>query len=164
MPEVKTHLDNLLNRLRHPKLNGRPVLQPAKAIASPRETVEVQPFIVVCPSDIITLVNSLFPEQRPATTQPEKSSPRGGLVSTTSSISSIPFRTTSVSTPGDGSSVLSMSASSITSDGTSREPLLEPSENHNYDECDGESQNVERSAIAPVSPTEDYGRRLRMAC
>ena len=78
MPEVKTHLDSLLNRLRHPKFNVRPVLQPAKAIASPRETVEVQPFIVVCPSDIITLVNSLFPEQRPAATQPEKPSSRGG--------------------------------------------------------------------------------------
>lgn len=163
MPEVKTRLESLLNRLRHPKLNGRPVLQPAKAIASPRETVEVQPFLVVCPSDIITLVNSLFPEQRPASAQADKPSLRGGLLSSASSISSMPFRTGSVSTPGDGSSVLSMSASSITSDSISREPLLESPEKSN-DECDGKRETEERSAIAPISPTEDYGRRLRMAC
>jgi len=163
MPEVRTHLDNLLNRLRHPRLANRPVLQPAKAVASPRETVEVQPFLVVCPSDIITLVNSLFPEPRPASQQAEKPSARAGLGSTTSSISSLPFRTASVSTPGDGSSVLSMSASSVTSDSTSREPLLESSEKLN-DENERTSATPDRSDIAPISSTEDYGRRLRMAC
>ena len=160
-PAVRTHLDSLLNRLRHPRLSSRPVLQPAKAVASPRETVEVQPFLVVCPSDIVTLVNSLFPEPRSSSQQAEKPAVRAGLCSTTSSISSLPFRTASVSTPGDGSSVLSMSASSVTSDSTSREPLLDSPEKSN-----GEPVNAtpDRSDIAPISSTEDYGRRLRMAC
>lgn len=162
MPELKTHLDNLTNRLRHPRLSTRPVLQPAKAITSPRETVEVQPFLVVCPSDIVTLVNSLFPEPRPASQPADKGSLRGGVGSTTSSIYSIPFRTASVSTPGDGSSVLSMSASSVTSDSTSREPLLESPEKSN-DESERTHATPDRSDIAPISATEDYGRRLRMA-
>jgi hypothetical protein len=161
MPEVKSHVENLLTRLRKSGTHARPLLQPAKAVTSPRETVEVQPFLVICPSDIITLVNSLFPERRPGS-PPEKDSSRLGLASAASSISeiSIPFRATS--TPGDGSSILSQSASSMTSDMTSREPLLEPSESSDS----AENLLIEQrdaAMIRPV-PTEEYGRRLRIAC
>ncbi|KAF2402959.1 hypothetical protein EJ06DRAFT_554510 [Trichodelitschia bisporula] len=162
MPEVKNHMENLLQRFRFPRSATRPVLLPAKAITSPRETVEVQPFLVICPSDLVTLVNSLFPERRPSSEQGEKSFSTRGLASSASSMSgvSIPFHLNS--TPGNGSSVLSKSVSSMTSDTTSREPLLDPT-----DKADdsGDGLNIQDHNVPfRIVPTEDCGRRLRMAC
>lgn len=163
LPEIRGHIENILNRFKHARSHSKPVLLPAKAITSPRETVEVQPFIVICPSDIVTLVNTLFPERRPPSSHFEKESQRrNGLTSSASSISgvSMPFRAAPAST-GDASSILSASASSMTSDTTSREPLL-----------DGSTQPHERHGLPPdeppiehkIAPTELYGRQLRMAC
>jgi len=163
LPEIRTHIDSILARFRHTKTHARPILLPAKAITSPRETVEVQPFIVICPSDIITLVNTLFPERRPPSSHFDKESQRRtGLASSASSVSglSMPFRATPVST-GDASSILSASASSMTSDTTSREPLLDLS-----------ALPLDRNGVpigenhpeTKIAPTELYGRRLRMAC
>ena len=162
MPEVKNHVDSLLARLRQPRTHSRPVLLPAKAVTSPKETLEVQPFLVICPSDIITLVNSLFPERRPNSSSMEKEFSNRGLASSASSVSgiSIPFRT--ASTPGDGSSILSQSATSMTSDSTSREPLLDTLGKSDSSDCLTMEQR-EAAMIRPV-PTEEYGRRLRMAC
>ncbi|KAF2179799.1 hypothetical protein K469DRAFT_296222 [Zopfia rhizophila CBS 207.26] len=163
LPEIRTHIENILARFKHTKSHSKPVLLPAKAITSPRETVEVQPFIVVCPSDIITLVNTLFPEHRPPSSHFEKDiQRRNGLTSSASSISgvSMPFRTNSTS-GGDASSILSISASSMTSDTTSREPLLDSSGQPIDRTLPLEDNYAEKAKIAP---TEDYGRRLRMAC
>jgi hypothetical protein len=164
LPKIRVHIENILARFKHTKSHSKPVLLPAKAITSPRETVEVQPFLVVCPSDIITLVNTLFPERRPPSSHFDKDlQRRTGLTSSASSMSgiSMPFRTNSTSA-GDASSILSASASSMTSDTTSREPLLDPSghviDRHNLPLDD---IYVEGSKIMP---TEQYGRRLRMAC
>ncbi|KAE9966598.1 hypothetical protein BLS_006898 [Venturia inaequalis] len=161
LPEVKSHMENLLVRLRHPRPNLQPVLLEAKEAPSPRENNDVNPFLVVSPADIVTLVNSLFPEKRPASVHTEKDFHGRGLVSSASSISgiSIPFRATS--TPGDGSSVLSMSVSSVTSDATSREPLLDATEK--AEETLPAISFDSGIPLRPV-PTEEYGRRLRVAC
>lgn len=161
LPEVKSHMENLLVRLRHPRSNLQPVLLATKEAPSPRGTSDVNPFLVVSPADIVTLVTSLFPERRPASDHMDKDFNRRGLVSGASSISgvSIPFRTTSNS--GDGSSVLSMSVSSVTSDATSREPLLESSEKSNET---SEALSFDPNIPPKPVPTEEYGRRLRMAC
>jgi hypothetical protein len=159
LPEIRSHIENILARFKHTKSHSKPVLLPAKAITSPRETVEVQPFIVVCPSDIITLVNTLFPERRPPSNHFNKDVQRTGLASSASSISgvSMPFRTGSTSaSAGDASSILSQSASSMTSDTTSREPLLDPTQ--------PVTLPLEGSYPEKVAPTEAYGRSLRMAC
>ncbi|KAF1847809.1 uncharacterized protein K460DRAFT_426630 [Cucurbitaria berberidis CBS 394.84] len=155
LPEIRVHIENILARFKHTKTPSKPILLPAKAITSPRETVEVQPFIVLSPSDIITLVNALFPERRPSSSHVDKESQRRtGLTSSTSSVSgvSIPFRSAAASA-GDASSILSASASSMTSDQTSREPLL-----------DSILTSTEQHAEAKVAPTELYGKRLRTAC
>ncbi len=160
LPEIRVHIESILARFKHTKTHAKPVLLPAKAITSPRETVEVQPCLVICPSDIITLVKTLFPERRPQSSHLEKESQRRtGLASSASSVSgiSMPFRTNAASA-GDSSSILSISASSMTSDTTSREPLLEkevPLHGMPVDENPSE---------AKIAPTELYGRRLRMAC
>jgi hypothetical protein len=148
-------------RLRHPRSNLQPVLLETKEAPSPRENSDVNQFLVVSPADIVTLVTSLFPERRPASDHMEKDFNRRGLASGASSISavSIPFRTTS--TPGDGNSVLSMSVSSVTSDATSREPLLDPTE-----KSDETLEAISFDPSIPLKPvpTEEYGRRLRTAC
>ncbi|OAL43347.1 hypothetical protein IQ07DRAFT_580298 [Pyrenochaeta sp. DS3sAY3a] len=152
LPEIRTHIESILARFKHTKTPSKPILLPAKAITSPRETVEVQPFIVLAPADIITLVNALFPERRPSSSHLDKGMQRQpGLASSASSVSgvSIPFRSAAASAT-DASSILSASASSMTSDQTSREPLLDNATEHPPE--------------PKVSPTELYGRRLRTAC
>jgi hypothetical protein len=154
LPEIRTHIENILARFKHTKTPSKPILLPAKAITSPRETVEVQPFIVLSPSDIITLVNALFPERRPSSSHMEKDTQRRTvLASSASSLSgvSIPFRNAAASMT-DASSILSASASSMTSDQTSREPLL-----------DGSASTEQQIDVKPA-PTELYGKRLRTAC
>lgn len=153
LPEIRVHIENILARFKHNKTPSKPILLPAKAITSPRETVEVQPFIVLSPADIITLVNALFPEKRPSSSHLDKERQgHTGLASSASSLSgvSIPFRSTAASM-GDASSILSASASSMTSDQTSREPLLD-------------TLGADDNAEMKPAPTELYGRRLRSAC
>jgi hypothetical protein len=157
LPEIRTHIENILARFKHTRTPAKPILLPAKAITSPRETVEVQPFIVLSPSDIITMVNTLFPERRPSSSHIEQQAQRRtGLASSASSMSgvSMPFRNAAASMT-DASSILSASASSMTSDQTSREPLLDSTSTLPLEE---------RPAEAKVAPTELYGRRLRTAC
>ncbi|KAF2844947.1 hypothetical protein T440DRAFT_298162 [Plenodomus tracheiphilus IPT5] len=156
LPEIRVHIENILARFKHTKTPAKPILLPAKAITSPRETVEVQPFIVLSPSDIITLVNALFPERRPTSSHLDKERhPRTGPTSSASSLSgvSIPFRNAAASL-GDASSILSASASSVTSDQTSREPLLDSSS----------STTTEHQVEPKIAPTDLYGKRLRTAC
>lgn len=157
LPEIRVHIENILARFKHTKSPAKPILLPAKAITSPRETVEVQPFIVLSPADIITMVNALFPERRPTSSHLDKErQPRTGPTSSASSLSgvSIPFRNAAAST-GDASSILSASASSVTSDQTSREPLLDSSSS---------TTTTEHQVEAKIAPTDQYGKRLRMAC
>lgn len=159
MPEVKKHVDNLFDRIRRPKAHGKPILVPAKAITSPKETVEVQPFLVLSPSDIVTLVKSLFPERK-SNQVSGRDLPKSELASAASSISGI-------SIPGlgtlarDGSSILSQSVSSMTSDATSRDQSQDYVEQH--DHIDLPIEQREAALVRPV-PTEDYGRKLREAC
>ncbi|KAH7413865.1 hypothetical protein DE146DRAFT_10333 [Phaeosphaeria sp. MPI-PUGE-AT-0046c] len=157
LPEIRTHIENILARFKHTKAPAKPILLPAKAITSPRETVEVQPFIVLSPADIITMVNTLFPERRPSSSHiDQQAQRRTGLASSASSMSgvSMPFRNATASVT-DASSILSASASSMTSDQTSREPLLDSTS----------TLPLEERPVEPkVAPTELYGRRLRTAC
>jgi len=158
LPEIRTHIENILGRFKHTKVPAKPILLPAKAITSPRETVEVQPFIVLSPSDIITMVNTLFPERRPSSSHiDQQAQRRNGLASSASSMSgvSMPFRNTTASVT-DASSILSASASSMTSDQTSREPLL--------DSSTSTLPLDDRHNEPKVAPTELYGKRLRTAC
>ncbi|KAF1928185.1 uncharacterized protein M421DRAFT_62973 [Didymella exigua CBS 183.55] len=169
LPEIRTHIESIIARFKHTKTYSKPILLPAKAITSPRETVEVQPFIVLCPSDIITLVNTLFPERRPSSSHLNKDAERrGGIASSASSMSgiSMPFRSASAATAAtaattattDASSILSASASSMTSDTTSREPLLDT------DNVDLGRPVGEAYGESNIAPSESYGRHLRMAC
>lgn len=98
------------------------------SVSAPQETLDIQPFIVVSPSDLITLVKTLFPETHQSSLTPEVDIQHSGLRSSASSVSAMSSSNypTSQSQRGfDSVSVLSTSGSSMTSDTTSREPLLD---------------------------------------
>ncbi|KAI9685045.1 MAG: hypothetical protein M1822_005437 [Bathelium mastoideum] len=155
LPEIRTHIENIVAHFKNTRgQTSKPVLLRAQAITSPRETVEVQPFLVISPADIMTLVNTLFPERRPTSMQSEREIPRG-LNSSASSISGLSlFQPKNGS--GDASSILSLGASSMTSETTSREPLLEGDSRPVQDDgADGQQRMVS---------SEDYGRKIRSAC
>jgi hypothetical protein len=132
-PTIGDHIDNIMARF-NPKRPSRSntKLLPARSITSLRETVEVHPYIVVCPSDLITMVNALFPERRPVSSSLSKDH-FNGLRSGASSISGISAISRTMPGPRsafDNASIMSNSGSSVISDATtSREPLLYESSN-----------------------------------
>ena len=70
-PVIRTHIENLLERFRCPRpINTPPVLVSTKTVTSPPETPDVQPFIVLCPADIVTLCQAVYPQSMPAQIDP----------------------------------------------------------------------------------------------
>jgi hypothetical protein len=146
---------------RHSKSN--PKLVPARSITSLRETVEVHPYLVISPSDLVTLVNALYPERRPVSGSREKDVHLNGLRTATSSISGISgvCMPTSMPQPSRGfdtTSIISSSSLSVFSDTTSREPLL--------DDSSGNITRFSSTSISSMSQTprfEDDGYKLRAA-
>ncbi|RFU35311.1 hypothetical protein B7463_g1068, partial [Scytalidium lignicola] len=129
---IKGHIENILTRFRASRSSrGNAKLLPARSITSLRETVEVHPYLVLSPADLLTMVNALFPERRPSSGSLPRDIHRSGLRSTASSISGISAISASMPIPGargafDNVSVISTSGESVISDITqSREPLLD---------------------------------------
>ncbi|KAI0005774.1 hypothetical protein F4779DRAFT_620840 [Xylariaceae sp. FL0662B] len=160
-PQIKGHIENILSRF-NPSRNRRVGrLLPARSITSLRETVEVHPYLVISPADLMTLVNALFPERRPQSAH--SSSIRSGAPSISGfSAISQPISIGTSRSNYDTASVLSMSVSSVMSDNTtSGDPLLE-------DNIAGTPQR--RSPPVPdatrqrhVNNYEEDGYRLRLA-
>ncbi|ESZ89715.1 hypothetical protein SBOR_9898 [Sclerotinia borealis F-4128] len=167
-PVIKAHIENILARFR----SSRPSksiakLLPARSITSLRETAEVHPYLVLAPADLMTMVNALFPESRPASSFSTKDSHLSGLRSTASSVSGmsaisvllpqVPTRETL-----DGASIMSNSGSSTISDvTTSREPLLNETSSTQQ-----QASSISISSICQnqrLSYYEDDGFELREA-
>ncbi|KAI0883056.1 uncharacterized protein GGS22DRAFT_180693 [Annulohypoxylon maeteangense] len=150
-PKIKGHIENIMGRFKPSGSQRIGRLLPARSITSLRETVEVHPYLVISPADIATLTNALYPERRPQSAH-----------SSFSAISQ-PISIGTSRSNFDTASVLSMSASSVFSEGTtSGEPLLE-------DQAGGTPQR--RSPPLPDGSRpkhtnnnyEDDGYRLRLA-
>ncbi|KAJ5050767.1 uncharacterized protein L3040_002638 [Drepanopeziza brunnea f. sp. 'multigermtubi'] len=129
---VKSHIENIMARFRPSRPSkSKAKLLPARSITSLRETVEVHPYLVMGPSDLITMVNSLFPEKRPVSSSLSRDISFGSIRSSASSVSGMStiFQSSPITAPRnafDNVSVISNSGSSVISDfTTSREPLLE---------------------------------------
>ncbi|ERT01377.1 hypothetical protein HMPREF1624_02623 [Sporothrix schenckii ATCC 58251] len=125
-PSIKAHIDSIMNRFRDSKAH-RPAarLLPARSITSLRETVEVHPYLVVSPADLVTMANALFPERRPRSAQSGSFRSGPGSISNFSVLSQ-PVPVSAQRSNTDAYSVLSTSVSSANSDATtSVEPLLE---------------------------------------
>jgi hypothetical protein len=154
LPEVKPHVERLLDRVRRPRLHSK-VLLSVKAVTAPKATVEVQPFLVICPADIVTLVKALFPEKKVGA----RDIPGSGLLSSASSISGVSTQIGFSSTPRD--SVLSRSISSVNS-AASQETVDIATGLH--DTLEALTQEEREAAMIRPVPTEEYGRKLRNAC
>ncbi|EPE33254.1 hypothetical protein GLAREA_06266 [Glarea lozoyensis ATCC 20868] len=126
---IKGHIENIMSRFRSRPSKSKAKLLPARSITSLRETSEVHPYLVLGPSDLVTMVNALFPEKRPVSSSLARDI--HGLRSSASSVSGMSVMTASMPMHAsrytfDNASVISNSASSVTSDiTTSREPLLD---------------------------------------
>ncbi|KAI9682455.1 MAG: hypothetical protein M1829_000247 [Trizodia sp. TS-e1964] len=176
LPEIRVHIESILARFRSSRVaNTKPTLLPAKVVTSPRETVEVQPFLVVCPADMITLVNALFPERRPPTSSLEKDPSSKGLNPSTRGLKSAGSSTSGVSLPlnlGSGAHALdslSLLSHSNSSDSTSREPLLNSTKGNlgGNTASSAFTSNASREGPREHPPkgnlAEEYARRLRSA-
>ncbi|KAF8252926.1 hypothetical protein K440DRAFT_535059 [Wilcoxina mikolae CBS 423.85] len=121
-PVIRTHIENLLERFRCPRpINTPPVLVSTKTVTSPPETPEVQPFIVLCPADIVTICQAIYPHSMSTQIDPRDIQKKLGG----SRGSSRMF----AKSPGGleiGGSVFSDGSSSVTSESASiTAPLLE---------------------------------------
>ncbi|KAI5857469.1 hypothetical protein GGS23DRAFT_607796 [Durotheca rogersii] len=158
--KVKGHIENILGRFKPTASQRIGRLLPARSITSLRETVEVHPYLVISPADLSTLVNALYPDRRPPSAH---SSIRSGAPSISGfSAISQPISIATSRTNFETASVLSMSASSVFSDGTtSGDPLLD-------DQLAGTPQRLsppgsDGARQKHVNNYEDDGYRLRLA-
>lgn len=159
-PKIKGHVESILDRFQgsRSKVPAAKLL-PARSITSLRETVEVHPYLVISPADIVTLVNALFPERRP---QSAASSFRSGPAS----ISNFSIISQSLSMGGnsrnfDTASIISTTASVLSDATTSRDPIF-------YDMNTATPQRYSPPSNDPeeqrrLNKYEDDGYRLRLA-
>ncbi|KAK2033063.1 hypothetical protein LX32DRAFT_129812 [Colletotrichum zoysiae] len=161
-PKIQGHVDSILNRFKRSRSQRPPAkLLPARSITSLRETVEVHPYLVVSPADLVTLVNALFPERRPMSAQSSGFRSGAPSISGFSAISQ-PISMGASRSNFDTASILSTSASSVLSDATtSRETTLE-------EQRTGSPQRYSPPVLDPLtqrrlSNYEDDGYRLRFA-
>ncbi|KLU83883.1 hypothetical protein MAPG_02932, partial [Magnaporthiopsis poae ATCC 64411] len=134
-PETTRHIENILGRFGPRSARRKTRLLPARSLTSLRETVEVHPYLVIAPADLVTMINALFPEKRPQSAHSNRLRSGANSISGMSVISQpisviSPRHTGNSNNPNpnnnDGASVISTSLSSVLSDATtSHEPLLE---------------------------------------
>ncbi|KAL8416216.1 hypothetical protein RB596_006683 [Gaeumannomyces avenae] len=135
-PDTTRHIENILGRFSPRSARRKTRLLPARSLTSLRETVEVHPYLVIAPADLVTMINALFPEKRPQSAHSNRLRSGANSISGMSVISQpisviSPRNTGNNANPNntnnnDGASVISTSLSSVLSDATtSHEPLLE---------------------------------------
>ncbi|KAK5993843.1 hypothetical protein PT974_07280 [Cladobotryum mycophilum] len=147
-PKIKGHVENILTRFQgsHSKIPAAKLL-PARSITSLRETVEVRPYLVISPADLLTLVNALFPEKR--LTAGIRSGPASIAISMASHNNHRNF---------DTASIISTTAGSIFSEPTNRDSIYDTITPQRYSPPANDPDD-------PPGPKdyEDDGIRLRLA-
>ena len=160
--KINLDLERILDRVKNRNRDREHMGQKTKETLQIPKTVETQPCLVICPSDIVTLINALFPEKHRASIRAAKTFGREDRFSDASSISSVAFSANSVSTGWDNRSTLSTKATSIMSDSVLRRPSLESmyvSYNRVY-----ESNSEQGPLIIPATSTEEYGVYIQQLC
>ncbi|KAF7563170.1 hypothetical protein G7046_g975 [Stylonectria norvegica] len=161
-PKIKGHVESILARFQgsQSKVPAAKLL-PARSITSLRETMEVHPYLVISPADLVTLVNAIFPERRP------RSAASGSLRSGPASISGMsaisqPISMVNPRNNFDTASIISTSASSVFSDTTaSRDGFLDEQTSATPQRYSPPSMDPEMQKR--LNKYEDDGYRLRLA-
>ncbi|CAK7567919.1 MAG: hypothetical protein SEPTF4163_005897 [Sporothrix epigloea] len=163
-PAIKLHIENIMNRFRGSEvLRASARLLPARSITSLRETVEVHPYLVISPADLVTMVNALFPERRPSPAQSVGHRPGLGYVSNFS-VMSQPVAVTCSRSKTEVESVLSTSISSANSDATtSVEPLESQQTGNSSYTLSSLSSEISGVNQTKTNQFDDDGCSLRLA-
>ncbi|KAG6014235.1 hypothetical protein E4U54_005656 [Claviceps lovelessii] len=169
-PQIKGHVERIHARFQGAQSKTCTAkLLPARSITSLRETVEVHPFLVLSPCDLVTLVNALFPERRPMSAA--SNTLRSGSVS----VSGLSAISQQVSTSNSSrtnnletASIISTSISSLISDGTAAAREEAPSQDDQNEPNGGLFQRYSPPSADPeaqrrLNQYEDDGYRLRLA-
>ncbi|KAK2608710.1 hypothetical protein QQS21_002699 [Conoideocrella luteorostrata] len=164
-PRIKGHVESILTRFQgsRSKISTAKLL-PARSITSLRETVEVHPYLVLSPSDLVTLVNALFPERRPMSSLSNTLRSGSASISGLSAISQqIPATAGLRPYNMETASIISTSFSSVVSDTTNAAP-----ESSQDGQSNGLSQRYSPPSADPraqrkMNQYEDDGYRLRLA-
>ncbi|KAG6087230.1 hypothetical protein E4U15_008165, partial [Claviceps sp. LM218 group G6] len=173
-PQIKAHVERIHARFQGARSKvSTAKLLPARSITSLRETVEVHPYLVLSPSDLVTLVNALFPERRPMSGSMSMSIP--GKSSTLRSGPASASGLSALSQQASGSSgyrannmetasIISTSISSVVSDGTTaaRESARDFQSNEELFEKSS-APSADSQAQRRLRQYEDDGYRLRLA-
>ncbi|KAG6181723.1 hypothetical protein E4U36_003893 [Claviceps purpurea] len=173
-PQIKAHVERIHARFQGARSKvSTPKLLPARSITSLRETVEVHPYLVLSPSDLVTLVNALFPERRPMSGSMSMSIP--GMSSTLRSGPASASGLSALSQQASGSSgyrannmetasIISTSISSVVSDGTTaaREGVRDVQSNDELFQKPS-APSADFQAQRKLHQYEDDGYRLRLA-
>lgn len=156
---IKGHVESILARFQGSRSKPSTAkLLPARSVTSLRETVEVHPYLVLSPSDLVTLINALFPERRPTSSM--SNSLRSGSASVSQQVpTAANLRNVNLET----ASIISTSFSSVVSDGTTG-----PRDGLQDDQSSGFSQRYSPPSADPedqrrLNHYDDDGYRLRLA-
>ena len=162
-PIIKGHIEGILTKFQGSGYiaTGAKLL-PARSITSLRETLEVHPYLVVSPADLVTLVNALFPERRPQSAASSSFRSGPASISGFSTISQSWFSAQPRVSDVETASIISTTASSTTSESNP------PSDGHSADPNLATPQRYSPSIMGTdfdprASRYEDDGYRLRLA-
>ncbi|KAH8177096.1 minimal binding motif of hap4 for binding to hap2/3/5 domain-containing protein [Sarocladium implicatum] len=159
-PKIKGHVESIIARFQgtRPRVPTAKLL-PARSITSLRETAEVHPYLVISPTELLTLVNALFPDRRPQSSASMRSGPTplSGMSS-----SSHPISITGSSNDFETASIISTSASSVPLD----TPMMRDSMKEDLESLSPQRYSpitVDQEAERKARKYEDDGHRLRIA-
>ncbi|KAI9874034.1 MAG: hypothetical protein M1830_010266 [Pleopsidium flavum] len=173
LPETRNHIEHIFSLIRWSESKDiRPTILPTSSVLPSQDTSDNQPYIVVSPTDLITLVKTLFPETHQASPFTEVDGQPSGLRSRASSVSAVSssIHANSRSHRGfDSVSVLSTSGSSMTSDTTSREPLLDTLGQQVEQSISTLKRTSRQNLRSAYSESESkvaqgFGQKLRLSC
>lgn len=159
-PKIKGHVESIIARFQgtRPRVPTAKLL-PARSITSLRETAEVHPYLVISPTELLTLVNALFPDRRPQSSASMRSGPTplSGMSS-----SSHPISITGSSNDFETASIISTSASSVPLD----TPIMRDSMKEDLESLSPQRYSpftLDHEAERKARKYEDDGHRLRIA-
>jgi hypothetical protein len=146
-PQINTHVENILGRFQREPRKATPRLVSARSTTSLRETAEVRPYLLICPADLATVINTLYPESQS---------------STLSGFTTVRTEQSVDNLPSDTASVLSIGSESVSSD------LTTPSADFLQDQMTGSShrQSPPIEASQQTHQATDYdgdSYKLRLA-
>ena len=163
-PRIRGHVRRILSRFQGSQSKTYTAkLLPARSVTSLRETVEVRPYLLLSPPELVTLVNALFPERRPMSSLSSTLRSGAASISGLSTLSSQELTSNTLARSRDAASLSSTSFSSGVSDGTTTALQSPDDEQLSEHSLKRSPLLVDPDAQRRANQFEDDGYRLRLA-